>query len=206
MPKNEIKHKTGAKLTMLDKSLPYVGLFMCREAGSPLTACPLPDGYSFAYFKDGDETAWARIEASVLEFDNEFSALKFFIERFMPYADELSHRCLFVENCEGEKVATATAWWGFTKGQRRPWLHWVAVDPQYQGLGLGKAIISRATELLSELEGDVDYYLHTQTWSHKAIVIYKKNSFMPSKEKALYKDRRDNYRRALRILRKYVKW
>ena len=188
---------------MLDKSLPYVGLYMRREAGSPLTAWPLPDGYSFAFFKDGDEAGWARIETSVLEFDTELAALKYFIERFLPYADELKHRCLFIENCDGEKIATATAWWGFTKGQRRPWLHWVAVDPRYQGLGLGKAIISRATGLLNEIDGDVDYYLHTQTWSHKAIVIYKANGYMPTREKVLYKDKQDNYRKALKILRKF---
>jgi GNAT superfamily N-acetyltransferase len=123
-----------------------------------------------------------------------------FKERFMPYVDELRRRCIFIENEAGEKVATATAWWSFVFGERRPWIHWVGADPRYQGLGLGKAIISRATELLIELEGDVPLFLKTQTWSYKAIDIYKACGFEPTEEKTLYKDRKDNYRKALRIL------
>ena len=187
---------------MLDKSLPYFGLYFRREAGTPPIACPLPDGYNFVFFCDGDETSWARVETSVLEFDSEFAALMYFKERFMPYVDDLRLRCLFIENSDGEKIATSTAWWGFTNGQRRPWLHWVAVDPRYQGQGLGKAIIARAVERMIELDGDVDFFLHTQTWSHRAIGIYMMNGFKPTREKALYTEKQDNCRKALKILSK----
>jgi len=190
---------------MLDKSLPYVGLYMRRAAGEPIAAVPLPDGYKFSLYNDGDETNWARIETSVLEFDNEFAALMYFTDRFIPSRDELRHRCLFIENIDGGKIATATAWWQYVDGQRRPWIEWVAVDPQSQGIGLGRAIISRVVALMIELEGDTDFFLHTQTWSHKAIEIYKLNGFMPTNEKRLYKDRRNNYRKALRILARHAR-
>jgi len=56
-----------------------------------------------------------------------------------------------------------------------------------------------------ELEGDADFFLSTQTWSYKAINIYMAHGFQPTKEKKLYTDRRNNYRKAMRILRKLNK-
>jgi len=188
---------------MLDKSVPFAKIKMVRKAGTPIPDFPLPEGYKFVFFEDGNETDWARIETSVDEFDSEFAALLFFKEEFMPYVDELYRRCLFIENKEGKKVATSTAWWSFVDDERRAWLHWVSVDNNHQGLGLGKAIVSKITKLLYEIEGDVDYYLSTQTWSYKAIDIYKKCGFVPTGEKALYpgKIKRD-YKKAIKILSK----
>ena len=187
---------------MLDKSVPYAGFCMRRRAGAPIPENPLPDGFSFSFFRNNDEMTWAGIETSVLEFDGEFAALLYFKEKFIPFIDDLHSRCIFIENENGEKIATATAWWQFVDGQRRPWLHWVAVAPKYQGLGLGKALVSRATKLLMELEGDVDFYLHTQTWSYKAVNIYIAHGYEPTAEKALYKDNRNNYKKAMRILKR----
>ena len=187
---------------MLDKSIPYAGLFMRRGAGAPLPSFALPEGYRFAYYGDGDEKHWARIETSVLEFDSEFAALLFFKEFFMPDVGELYRRCLFVEDSAGGKVATTTAWWSHIEGERRPWLHWVGVEPGHQGLGLGKAVVSRAVALLAELEGDQPMFLKTQTWSYKAIGIYLQCGFQPTDEKALYQNREDNYKKAMKILRR----
>ena len=186
---------------MLDKSVPYAGLFMRKKAGTPPLPYTLPQGYSFAFWNEGDETSWARIETSVLEFDSEFAALMRFAGDFLPYKDELRRRCIFIENGGGVKIATSTAWWRHVDGEIRPWLFWVGVDPEYQGLGLGKAIISRALELLTEFYGDADFYLHTQTWSHKAIGIYVANGFKPTNEKTLYKNNNSNYKKAMKILR-----
>ena len=190
---------------MLDKSLPYWGLFMHRKARTPVAGAPLPDGFRFTFFSNGDEKDWARLEASVLEFDSEFAALLHFHNSFLPYADELSRRCVFIQNEDGKKVATATAWWLNINGQHRPWLHWVAVEPQYQGLSLGKALVSHVIEQMINLEGDVDFYLHTQTWSYKAVNIYKQNGFFPSREKALYKDKKNNCKKAMRIINRQLR-
>ena len=187
---------------MLDKSVPYSGFYMRRKAGAPLEAFSLPEGFTFTFFEDGDDASWARIETSVLEFDSEFSALLHFKEEYMPHLDELRRRCIFVNDGGGARVATSTAWWQHVREERRPWVHWVAVDPRYQGLGLGKAIISRVVGLLLELEGDADMYLHTQTWSHKAVGLYRLHGFEPTDEKALYIDKKDNYKKTMRILKK----
>jgi len=188
---------------MLDKSLPYYKLYMVRKAGTPIPDHPLPAGYRFAFYKDGDEADWAKIEASVDEFDSEFAALLRFKEDFIPNYKELYRRCLFIETDEGKKIATANAWWSFVDDDRRAWLHWVSVADGYQGLGLGKAIVSRITQILLEVEGDVDFYLCTQTWSYKAIDIYKKFGYQPTDEKRLYgRKRKHDYKKAMKILEK----
>jgi len=188
---------------MLDKTVPYAKIKMVRKAGTPIPDFPLPQGYKYTFFKDCDESDWARIETSVEEFDSEFAALLFFKEEFIPYKDELYRRCLFIETDEGKKIATSTAWWSFVEDDRRAWLHWVSVEAGYQGLGLGKAIVSKVTQLLEETEGDVDFYLSTQTWSYKAIDIYKKCGYIPKNEKALYPGKiKKDYKKSIKILSK----
>jgi len=188
---------------MLDKTVPFANLKMVRKAGTPIPDFPLPEGFRFVFYTDGAEMDWARIETSVDEFDSEFAALLRFKEEFIPYKDELYRRCLFIETKDGEKIATANAWWSFVDDERRAWLHWVSVAPGYQGLGLGKAVVSRVTQLLLEIEGDVDFFLSTQTWSYKAINIYKEFGYQPTDEKTLYLGRyKKDYKKAIKILDK----
>ena len=189
---------------MLDKSVPYAELKMHRKAGSPIPDFPLPQGFRFAMFQDGNETDWARIETSVGEFDTEFSALMRFKTDFMPHIEELRRRLVFIEayspnDAPAIKVATANAWWSMIDGKRRAWLHWVSVNPQYQGLGLGKALTAQVLKIMRDIDGDIDFWLSTQTWSYKAIDIYKKCGFEPTDEKILY-GKKGDYKKALRIL------
>jgi len=188
---------------MLDKKVPFAKLYMYRKAGTPIQEFHLPDGFKFSMYQDGDEAHWARIETSVDEFDSEFAALMLFKTDFIPHAQELCRRLLFIENTDGTKVATANAWWSDINGERRAWLHWVSVDPKFQGLGLGKAVTAQATKIMCQIEGDVDIYLSTQTWSYKAIDIYIKCGYEPTDEKVLYgpKSKKD-YTKALKILEK----
>ncbi|RKN72992.1 GNAT family N-acetyltransferase [Paenibacillus ginsengarvi] len=158
---------------MLDKSLEYYRVIMKREPGTPIPAAELPEGFFFSMYREGDELAWAEIEASVQEFDDVEEAATYFHENYVPYATEVVRRTLFIQREDGKKVATFTAWWNYTGRRRHPFMHWVAVKPSYQGLGLGKAIIARGVKLMTELEGDCTMYIPTQTWSHKAIRLYR---------------------------------
>lgn len=186
---------------MLDKSVPYADVLMMRRAGTALPDCALADGYHFVDYRPGDEKAWARIETAVLEFNEEMDALLYFQKEFLPYAGEAQRRCIFIETAAGEKVANASAWWCYMGARRVPCLHWVAVHPRHQGKGLGKAIVCEALRRMVEIEDDRDFYLHTQTWSHKAIKIYKKAGFSIIPEMGLSVHTDKNYAKALAILR-----
>jgi GNAT superfamily N-acetyltransferase len=159
---------------MLDKTLPYYNIIMKRCKGSIIPEAQLPEGYIFKLYTDGDEKSWADIMVSVGEFDHYDEALEYFINDYLPYRDELNRRALFIESVNGEKIGTLTNWWNYTQNRRDPSIHWVGVKPAYQGLGLGKALIFEGMRRMLEIEGDRDYFLHTQTWSYKAISIYRK--------------------------------
>ncbi|MCL2697491.1 MAG: GNAT family N-acetyltransferase [Oscillospiraceae bacterium] len=188
---------------MLDKSVPYVRILMKRKAGVSVPEVSLPDGFKFVFFKAGDENYWAEIETSVLEFDSEQTALEYFQKNFLPFLPELEKRCIFIENADGKKVATSMAWNDYhLKAELQPWLHWVAVKPGAQGFGLGKAIVSKATRLLIEMNGDADLYLSTQTWSHKAVRIYEKLGWKIVYSKRIRHYSRVNSEKAKKILRR----
>ena len=62
-------------------------------------------------------------------------------------------------------------------------MHWVAVKPDYQGLGLGKAVTEKALKIFSEKDSGRSVMLHTQTWSHKAVKLYGKLGFVMLSDK-----------------------
>jgi ribosomal protein S18 acetylase RimI-like enzyme len=73
--------------------------------------------------------------------------------------------------------------------------------PEYQGRGLSKALISYLMNMAVEIEGDRDFYLHTQTWSHRAIKLYEKFGFEITEEPNLFKYRNDEYEEAREVLK-----
>lgn len=121
----------------------------------------------------------------MLEFDEESAALSYFSRDFLPHFDALSKRCVFVENEKGELCATAMAWYAESRLGRQAALNWVSVAPAYQGLGVGKAVVSKAVSLYPSLEPQKDVYLHTQTWSHKAVGLYRRLGFCLCKTETL---------------------
>jgi ribosomal protein S18 acetylase RimI-like enzyme len=164
---------------MLDKSIPYKNIIMRMPAVRVASVLPpdLPEGYGFRMFRDGDEDHWARIETSVLEFDSEAEARAYFIRDYLPARRELSRRCVFVVDPGGIPVGTATSWFVGEGEGRQATLHWVGVCPSHQGIGLGKAIVAKSLEIFAHADPGGDVTLHTQTWSHVAIRIYRKAGF-----------------------------
>ncbi|MBD3918619.1 GNAT family N-acetyltransferase [Paenibacillus sp. PR3] len=162
---------------MLDRSLKWYRVILKRAAGTAVPQVELPSGYSFVHYQTGDEEAWADIEASVLEFDSQDEAMVYFTTRYLPFQDELMRRTLFIQAANGEKVATFTAWWNYTDKRRHPFVHAVAVKPQHQGVGLGKALIAAGIKHMIELEGDCVMYIPTSTWAYRAIKLYRSAGF-----------------------------
>lgn len=164
---------------MLDKSVKHYGVIMIREDLRDIEEYPLKEGYRFSMFQEGDEKSWADIEASVGEFESREGAYDHFVKEFGDKMDELKKRCFFVETETGEKVATTMAWYGSLDGELLPRIHWVAVKEEHQGGGLCKALVARVLSRFVELGYTGKAYLTTQTWSYKAINIYRQFGFIP---------------------------
>ena len=168
---------------MLDKSLAFKHVIMRIEP--PRVAEPmdirLPDGFSFRFFSPADAAAdvkhWASIETSVLEFASEEEAGNYFKKSYLPFSHELQRRLLFIQNPEGLPIATSNAWYADSHLGYQAVVNWVGVRPEYQGKGLGKAIVQKTLEVFRQIEPGKPVWLHTQTWSYPAIKLYHKLGF-----------------------------
>lgn len=189
---------------MLDKRVPYYNVIMCRKEKTPIPKISLPNGFYFEGFSKGDELAWAKIEYSVGEFNSINEALEYFKINYLCFEEEIKRRLIFVGNDQGEKVATFTIWWNYKEGVKIPSVHWVAVKPEFQGLGIGKAVVYKGMENTLMIEGDKDVYIHTQTWSYQAIGIYLTAGFKIMKT-ATFDKYKNDYLEAILILKKKLK-
>jgi GNAT superfamily N-acetyltransferase len=199
---------------VLDKSLPFYDIIM-KLRGEALYSIPepvLPEGYSFRLYKPGDEYVWARIESQVQEFPTHGKALEYYQNRFLKnYSDEVARRAVFVVDAYDNPVATATAWVMDSSMGRRNWLHWISAEPAQQGKGLGKAVIAYTLRHFITLDSIDNVYLHTQTWSHKAVHLYHKCGFqlfhidhvtIPTDESPYYRQMKNAPEAALQPLEK----
>ena len=165
---------------MLDKSLAYQGFIMKlrRMKLQEITVPDIPQGYHYRLYMPGDDIHWARLEHSVAEFSSYDKALDYFRHDYaLPFEDELQRRCVFVCTDDDVPVATANAWFMESSLGHNAWLQWISTDPAHQGRGLGRAVIAKALSLFLTVGPSTDIYLHTQTWSHKAIYLYHKLGF-----------------------------
>lgn len=92
-----------------------------------------------------------------------------------------SFRMCFVVDEDNRICATASAWMKTENGCYWPILHWVSTAPDVQGKGIGHAVISYALSLFSRTDPGKAVFLHTQTWSYRAVSIYYQYGFRITK-------------------------
>lgn len=143
----------------------------------------LPPGYRFVPYADGDRDTWIEIEMSAKEFICYEQGLDAWNRYYAEKLEELPERMFFIETEEGEKVATATAFYNIygrdTSGDG--WLHWVAVKRNYQGRGLSKPLITYVLRVMNRL-GHARAKIPTQTNTWLACRIYMDLGFTPIKK------------------------
>lgn len=146
----------------------------------------LPDGYHFEFYKDGDRDAWIEIEKSAKEFSSYDEGLSAWNRYYSGKENELKSRMVFVVTEQGEKVATATAFYDISGKDKSGagWLHWVAVKREYQGKGLSKPLISYVLNVMKSL-GYTHAKIPTQTNTWLAVKIYLDLSFRPIPKNAV---------------------
>lgn len=161
-----------------DERLKYYELVMERKDTRNISEYVLPKGFRFVFYQPGDKKDWIAIEMSarefVLEEEGEFSWAQYYEGK----EKELENRMIFIETAEGEKVATATAFYEPGNASGAGWLHWVAVKREYQGKGLAKPLISYTLHHLAKL-GYTVLKVPTQTTTWVAVKIYMDFGFAP---------------------------
>ena len=175
-----------------DDRIPYYELLLERTL-EDLPQLLLPEGYRFVFYRPGDRDAWIDIEKSAKEFSTYEQGLEAWNRYYGDREYELAERMVFVENTNGEKVATATAFYDITNRDKSGagWLHWVAVRREHQGKGLSKPLIAYVLGLMREL-GYSHAKIPTQTTTWLACKIYLDFGFAPIPQNAV--NSRDGWR------------
>ena len=162
----------------INRTLKYVDLLLVRGLDD-IPVMSLPEGFRFVLFQDGDEKNWVDIEVSSGEFLSFDEGIEAFNYYYGHCYEELKKRCIFIENNEGEKVATTTAFYAdYPIGDITGYVHWVSVKKEYQGKGLSKPLVSMALLKMKEL-GHKGTFLHTQTHTWLAVKVYLDMGFVP---------------------------
>ena len=142
----------------------------------------LPEGYRFVAYKDNDRDAWIDIEMSAKEFTSYEQGLEAWNRYYATRQEGLSDRMFFIETEDGEKIATATAFYDIYGRDTSDdgWLHWVAVKREYQGKGLSKPLITHVLRVMNKL-GHARAKIPTQTNTWLACKVYMDLGFLPLK-------------------------
>lgn len=162
---------------MPDRSIPFYNLIL-RCGGWRGEEAPPPEGFRLRGFRPGDEEAWAALEWEIVDFASQEEAREYFTRTYGPPSQELARRCVFAVDGQGRAVGTCTAWRDpGPEGGEAASLHWLAVSPQWQGRGLGRALCRKTLSIFREL-GEFPVYIHTQPWSWKALLLYVREGFL----------------------------
>lgn len=166
---------------MLDQSIPYIGVLMTNLTPDDYPRCPLPEGYAPRTYEPGlgMEEDWARLQVSVEHFPTMDEARARFQTELAPDEKTLAKRGIFIYAPDGGLAASALLWYGALFGRTLARVHWVAVAPEHQGKGLCKAAMTRLMDLYHECGLAGGIYLTSQTWSYKALGIYRQFGFKP---------------------------
>ncbi|MDD3244335.1 MAG: GNAT family N-acetyltransferase [Eubacteriales bacterium] len=165
---------------MLDKSVPHKFVFMEKSDPAVYPRYDLPPGYSFCLFHPGLEQDWKSIHREVGHFDDDAAAQRALAADFLPHPALMARQMLFVcHDASGQTVGTASLWPGEEFGRTRQRLHWVAVRPAHSGRGIAKALLTRLLDIYAQQGYTDGVYLITQTWSWRAVNLYRSFGFQP---------------------------
>jgi ribosomal protein S18 acetylase RimI-like enzyme len=154
-----------------------IGVLMATEQLKQSPVFEMPSGFSMRWFSRGDEATWVAVQQAAERYQPIDEAL--FWKQFGNDEARLAARVGFLEDAGGNQIGTISAWNDAEyNGRDYGRIHWVAIVPELQGRGLGKAMMSAACRRLLEL-GHERAYLVTSTARVPAINLYRAFGFEP---------------------------
>ena len=152
-------------------------IFLMRPNLDNIPDFPLPKTFKLRNFQPGDEENWFKIYKAADHYNKIYSSM--FKEYFGADEEKLRKRQFYVCNSENKPIATATSWYNNNyHGDAYGRVHWVAVHPDYQGLGLAKPLLSNVLKRLKDV-GHKKCYLRTLCVRTPAICLYLNFGFRP---------------------------
>ena len=165
-------------------------IHMIRPHLRDIPVTPFPDNITIRALRaDAEGQLWTDI---VLEAEDWLDlSPQLFIQQFGHDLQAASERCFLIVDDTDRAVGTLSAWYrNDYRGKDYGLIHWVAIRPSHQGLGLGKAGLSFALNQLARWHDRA--LLGTQTKRLPAIALYLNFGFLPDLEE---ENARENWQR-----------
>lgn len=167
----------GAVCLMITDRTQHDAVTMIRDHLNDIPRHTLSGGYSIRWYRDGDEVHWVDIQSRADRYNQiDMTLFKRSFGYPKPY---LANRQCYLLDDSNETIGTATAWYNKDyHGLRYGRIHWLAIIPEMQGLGLAKSLMSVICNRLLQL-GHWQTYLKTAPIRLNAIALYLKFGFKP---------------------------
>lgn len=159
---------------MKEEEIPDKNIFMICEALNPDALSELPVGYSVRNCRRDELGIWKAMpfdEAGLTEEYDRFMT-DFFNTTYGGKEELFFAKTLFVCDKDDKPVATCLLWKAYDEFNT---IHWFKVLKEYEGRGLGRALLSIIMRDLKP--ADYPVYLHTQPGSFRAIRLYSDFGF-----------------------------
>ena len=155
-----------------------IPLTMVREHLENIPVFSLPAEFTWRPYQPGDEQAWLEIKSAADRYNSITPEL--FTREFGDDQVRLARRQLYLCDTDQAPIGTATAWFKRSY-QGKPYgrVHWVAIVPKHQGLGLAKSLMTITLQRLRQLRHR-RAYLTTSTARFVAINLYLQFGFVAS--------------------------
>lgn len=183
---------------MEETDIPDLNIFMVCEKLNPHAFRHLPFGYFARNLEEAELDIWKQ-----MPFDNQEDAIKHH-DYMTEYWDKVYtpetffEKCLVVCDAKDNIIGTCFEWKAYQKAST---LHWFKILKEYEGKGLGRALL---TEVMKDIpEDEFPVFLHTQPSSFRAIKLYSDFGFKILTNKTVgYRE--NNIEEALPILKEFI--
>lgn len=182
------------------ESIPDKNLFMMCSKLNRSALSQLADSYRVRHCRKDELDLWKD-----MHFDDPAEAkanrqymTDFFVSVYAPVGDLFYEKCLFVCDSHDKPIATAFIWKAYDEFNT---VHWVKVLKEFEGRGIGRALLSI---IMQELKpNDYPVYLHTQPSSYRAIKLYADFGFTLLTDPVIG-SRKNHLEECLPILQRYM--
>lgn len=153
----------------LDKNI----FMMCKEL-NPKALSTLPEGYHVRNCGRDELEIWKEIHFDDLQAiqENRGPMTEYFQNVYGEKQEVFFQECLFVCDHRDFPIGTCFAWKAYEKITT---IHWLKVRKEYEGMGLGRALLSIVMKEIQK--EDYPVFLHTQPGSFRAIKLYSDFGF-----------------------------
>ncbi len=183
----------------MSEAVPDLNLFMmCRRLNRDALS-DLPPGFHLRLCRPDELDLWKDMQLLNTGGTPRSYIDGYFTKWYAPKGDLFFQRCTFACNSQDEPVGSAFLWKQYDLYTT---VHWVKVLPEYEGRGLGRALLSH---LLRDLpSADYPVYLHTHPSCNRAVKLYSDFGFALLSEPALIDGRSNDVAEALPFLQRLM--